>query len=161
MHYPYWSASESITLTAWLRAGQLCLCSEDPNQSKSRVGIDCWLGDRWATNRDWALVLQIPPLQDKAWHRNVLSCPQDTRRPVVLAVQDPRYGGFRVGKCLPDQPGRWLMYTAGEWEGVHTEAILGWLEIPHRLRRERRRPLSVLRRKLKIGRAEPNSELFI
>lgn len=160
MHYPSWSFLDKITVPAWLRSGQLCLCSEDPNRQKSRVGIDCWLGDRWATNRNWTLVLELPPLGDKAWQSDVLNYPADTKRPVVLAVQDPRYGGFRIGRCKSNPPGRWMMYSSGEWEAVHSEAVMGWLKIPHRPRRERQ-PLAVLQKKLKLGVSDRNSELFI
>jgi hypothetical protein len=140
MLYPHWSALADVTLSAWLRAGQLCLCSEDPSQGKSRVGIDCWLGDRWATARNWRLVLQIPPLEDPIWHRSAMVGPQESRRPVVLAVQDSSYGGFRIGKYMPVQgEGRWLVYISGRWELLHHETILGWLPIPQRLSRAQRR----------------------
>lgn len=148
MLYPYWSSLEAVSVPAWLRAGQLCLCSEDPDRSKSRIGIDCWLGDRWATQRKWALALQIPALDDPAWRL----CPEgalpDTKRPVVLALQDSRYGGFRLGRHLGQAPGNWHMYDAGQWELIATPAVLGWLTIPQRLSHRARPPLQASRKRL-------------
>ncbi|MEO0539516.1 MAG: hypothetical protein AAFZ80_01480 [Cyanobacteria bacterium P01_A01_bin.105] len=148
MLYPYWSSLKAVSAPAWLRAGQLCLCSENPDQAKSRVGIDCWLGDRWATQKNWALALQIPALDDPAWRLLPEGALPIARRPVVLALQNSRYGGFRLGCHTPAHeglPDGWLMYEAGQWLTVPTASVLGWLTIPQRLSRRVRQPLQASR----------------
>ncbi|MEO1590884.1 MAG: hypothetical protein AAFU71_06295 [Cyanobacteria bacterium J06632_22] len=151
MLYPYWSSLKAVSAPAWLRAGQLCLCSEDPDQSKSRVGIDCWLGNRWATQKAWALALQIPAIDDPAWRLCPDGALPHARRPVVLALQDSRYGGFRLGCYSPPTDsfaGGWLLHEAGQWLTLPNESVLGWLTIPQRFSRRLRPPLQASRERL-------------
>lgn len=148
MLYPYWSPSDTATLPNWIRAGQQCLCSESPNLSKSRIAIDCWLGDRWATQTPWTLVMQIPSLEDSAWRKDSSSHPSDTKRPVILAIQDGNHGGFYLGRRTYYEADRWRMVNAGRWSYVANEAVIGWLPIPHRLSHSFSSPLETSRQKL-------------
>ncbi|MEM7064788.1 MAG: hypothetical protein AAF572_16715 [Cyanobacteria bacterium P01_B01_bin.77] len=132
MLYPYWSPFNSAELPNWIRAGQLCLCSESPDISSSHIAIDCWLGNRWANQRSWALVMQIPSLDDSAWH-GACRRPLDLQRPIILAVQDSRYGGFHLGRQTSSDHRYWHVFHAGRWSTVLSTAVVGWLPIPHRL----------------------------
>ena len=131
MLYPYWSPVNTAELPNWIRAGQLCLCSESPDVSGSHIAIDCWLGDRWASQRPWSLVMQIPSLDDSAWHGEC--CRPAEPRPVILAVQGARYGGFYLGRRAHSEPQYWYVLNAGRWPTVPSTAVVGWLPIPHRL----------------------------
>ena len=133
MLYPYWSPFNIAELPNWIRAGQLCLCSESPDVSGSHIAIDCWLGNQWTSQRSWALVMQIPSLDDDAWHGECRR-PADLQRPVILAVQDARYGGFYLGRrAARTKHQYWHVFNAGRWTTVASAAVVGWLSIPHRL----------------------------
>ncbi|MEM9219826.1 MAG: hypothetical protein AAGD25_36550 [Cyanobacteria bacterium P01_F01_bin.150] len=132
MLYPYWSPFNTASLPNWIRAGQLCLCSESPNLAKSRVAVDCWLGNQWASNQSWSLVMQIPSLDHADWNRDS-DTPSNSLRPVILAVQHPQHGGFYLGRYAYSQDRHWHIFYAGQWVSVAQESVLGWLPIPHRL----------------------------
>lgn len=148
MLYPYWSPFNTATLPNWIRAGQLCLCSESPDLSKSHISIDCWLGNRWASDRIWDLTMQIPSLDDAAWQTELSSGPADCRRPVILAIQDSRYGGFHLGCYTDAETERWQIFMAGRWSHVPNTAVLAWLPIPHRLSHRFSSTLETSRQKL-------------
>jgi hypothetical protein len=132
MLYPHWGKLDTIRPQHWLRAGQLCLCSEDPTQSGNRLGIDCWMGDRWSSNHPWQLAIQLPTLDDPAWVLDASVLPTYLPRPVVLAVQASNYSGFRLGRYgLNDQP-CWFIYNTNRWEPIEGQMLLGWLPIPSR-----------------------------
>ncbi len=147
MLYPYWSPCNAAELPNWIRAGQLCLCSESPDMPGSHIAIDCWLGDRWASRRSWALVMQVPSLEDSAW-RGECRRPSDPQRPVILAVQDARYGGFYLGRRADAEHQYWHMFNAGRWSTVPSTAVVGWLPIPHRLSHRCSSTLETSRQKL-------------
>ncbi|MGD1854575.1 MAG: hypothetical protein ACFB2W_10015 [Leptolyngbyaceae cyanobacterium] len=132
MLYPYWSLANATELPKWIRAGQLCLCSDSPEVSSSHVAIDCWLGNRWASKRSWSLVMQIPSLDDSAWHGECRR-PVDPQRPIILAVQGARYGGFYLGRRAHPEHQYWHVFSAGRWATVPSTTVVGWLPIPHRL----------------------------
>ena len=132
MLYPYWSPFDSASLPQWIRAGQLCLCSESPNLSKSRIAIDCWLGHQWASQQSWTLVMQIPSLDNPDWHPEN-NKPTNSLRPVILAVQNPHHGGFYLGRYSYSPDRHWHIFYAGQWGSVPPESVAGWLPIPHRL----------------------------
>ncbi|ESA33942.1 hypothetical protein N836_01380 [Leptolyngbya sp. Heron Island J] len=132
MLYPYWSPFNIAELPNWIQPGQLCLCSEHPGVSRSHIAIDCWLGNRWASQRPWALVMQIPSLDDAVWNEECCR-PSDPERPVILVVQNSRYGGFYLGRRAYSVNQYWYVFNAGRWTTVPSMVVVGWLPIPHRL----------------------------
>lgn len=147
MLYPYWSPFSAAELPNWIRAGQLCLCGEFPDISGSYVAIDCWLGNRWASQRSWTLVMQIPSLDAPGWY-GASSRPSDPLRPVILAIQDSRYGGFYLGRRACSDHQYWYAFNAGRWASVPNKAVVGWLPISHRLSHSFSSSLETSRKKL-------------
>ena len=147
MLYPYWSPFKNAELPHWIRAGQRCLCSESPDLPGSQVAMDCWLGNRWASQRSWALVMQIPSLDNPVWHGECRR-PSDPQRPIILAIQDVRYGGFYLGRRAHSEHQYWYVFNAGRWATVPGKAVVGWLPIPHRLSHSFSSSLEISRQRL-------------
>ena len=155
MLYPYWSPFDITSLPNWIRAGQLCLCSESPTLSRSRIAIDCWLGNQWASQRSWDLVMQIPSLDNPDWHEKN-SQPVNSFRPVILAVQNPNHGGFYLGRYSYSQDRCWHIFYAGHWVSISQASVAGWLPIPHRLSHSFPSTVDTARQKLLTQFSEPH-----
>ena len=77
--------------------------------------------------------MQIPAVNDSAWHQGASDVPPDSRRLVILAVQDLRCGGFHLGRHISAEAEHWRIFNAGRWSPIHNAAILGWLKIPQHI----------------------------